>query len=389
MLTNAAKRKSAYEPKRSVSLAERRKQMRFQLLSSVGAGGSQSVDPVYQLSQSFITQFDAAGKQINSLRRSRNDETAETAENTEEGSSGEQLTVEQLRKRHDSPVYRHSEKQLKDGDFCDRFSSEAFNHGTLAASVMAGKGKECLASCFRRAGTVSAAGGERGKKVIESNAESFSVDNRSAAVKFNRQSVHTAVGITVDAIKSSSKIFDIFRELVNDDGMRAESCSRRFGANTLNDLYPFLRTRNEELLIERYALRLKALEGNGSEEALSERRAIEQELNKAIAVKQRKISEQRKFLTRLDRIQNNVRKAEKLFSSDGFADRIIEELETENDDDGDNGGNNRNRRTLEGGLLSEVLSTLFGDEDTGASDGSEGNVLSDRTNEAEDNSRNR
>jgi hypothetical protein len=243
---------------------------------------------------------------------------------------------------------------------------------------MAGKGKECLITCFRRAGTVTS-GGERGTRLSESGSEAYSMTNRGAEVRYNREAVRTAVGITVDAVSASTKILDIFRELANTDGEQLQNNSQRYGANTFRELYPFLRTQNEDALIARYKAELKALEGDDS--ALSERKAVEEELNKAAAVKQRKIAEQRKFLTRLDRIQNNVREAEKLFSSDGFADSVIEELERDNADEGDdNNGNNRNRRTSEGGLLGDVLNALFGDE-TGDGDGNE--VLSDRPTEAE------
>ena len=51
-----------------------------------------------------------------------------------------------------------------------------------------------------------------------------------------------------------------------------------------------------------------------------------------------------------------------MFSSDGFVDRFLEELDKLPDTPPDDGGTGKKRRTLEDSLLGEMLDTLLGDD---------------------------
>ena len=143
----------------------------------------------------------------------------------------------------------------------------------------------------------------------------------------------------------------------------------------MQDLYPFLQLDGDTRLIAEYRGQLKALENDSSPEGIRQKKLLDSALRKAVAVKERKMAEQRRFLTALNRITANVAEAEKLFSSDGFAETIIAELE-EAPDLPDDDGNGR-RRTLEDSLLGDLLDALFGTEnDPSEADDGEENIPS-------------
>lgn len=352
-----------------------------QMLSHVGLGAVPSIDPVYRLSNELVQNFDAVGKRRNAERHGGDGESVsgreeqaregmsgggDTAEGTAERASREALTVEELRRRHDSPVFSHSEDQLRRGDCVDRFASHAFHCGTLATSVMAGRGKEMFTTCFRRASICYRPGTQREKKLIASRTMEANVAGQPARVLFGHEA-HTAVGITVDCIRSVVRTLDIFKQLANDTEAHSQNRLGQHGVETLLEQYPFLQTDRDDALIAQYRSQLKALEGDNSPEARMRRQALDSALTKAAAIRSRKAAQERRFLTKLAQIDANVREAERMFSADGFAESILEELDREPDlppEDGDG-----KRRTVEDSLLGEILEALFGDGETEAADG--------------------
>lgn len=343
-------------------------QYRSQIMANTGVGSTLSVDPVYRLTTGFTEQFNAMGMLRNQQRHSgeRSSSSENEGEKQEQTApdSRERLSANELRKRHDSPVYSHTNRQLESGDFVDRFSSLAFQGGTLAGSIMAGKGKQMLTTCFRRAGIFRGAINEQQRKLPASRSLEANVQNQPARLVYGKEA-HTAVGIVVDSIRSSTRVLDIFRQLANDDKAHSQNRLQQQGIDTLKQMYPFLQLDNDEILIEQYKAQLKQLEGDNSPEAVMKRKNADSALKKATAVKQRKIAEQRKFLTKLSQINSNIREAERVFSADDFVDSLLDELfnglDNPPDDDGDK------RRTLDGSVLEEMLDDLFlEDEETEA-----------------------
>ncbi len=359
------------------------KQYRRQLTARAGVGATPSVDPVYRLIGDFSKQFDAVGRQraaqLGQAETQREmppqsgDETAQNKETPAPESSREKLTAAELRRRHDSPVYSHSAKELADGDFYSRFSSHAFNYGTLAASVMAGKGKEMFTTCCRRAGTYAPAGSQHEKKILSAKSSSAKVRNQPATLVFDGE-VKAAVGIVVDSIRSASRIFEVFKQTVRDDKPHSDNKLQKYGVETMQDLYPFLQLNEDTRLIAEYREQLKELENNSSPEGLRQKKALDSALRKAVAVKERKIIEQKRFKALISRITANVAEAEKMFSADGFAEEIAADLKEMPDlPDGEDPNRNGNRRTLEGSILEDILDSLFGagDDTSEADDGEE------------------
>ncbi len=340
---------------------------RRSIMASTGVNSTLTRDPVYNLTAGFSQQFDAVGKRRNEMRhqgvnRAENESGDMHSEGGQrenaEPSSRERLSTEQLRGRHDSPVYSHTNRQLANGDFIDRFSSCAFNGGTLAASVMAGKSKAMLTTCMRRSNTFIGSINEQQKMLVGSRMSEANVKNQPARLVYNGNEAHAAVGMVVDSIRSCVRTMDIFKQLANDDKGHSQNRLQQRGIDTLTKMYPFLQLDNDEALIGQYKSELKRLEGDNSNEAAERRRNLSWALKKATAVKERKLSEQRKFLTKLAEISNNVNEAERMFSSDGFVDELLEELQKDADNPPEDNGSGR-RRTLEDStILPDLLDML-------------------------------
>ena len=362
MLSSVSKKKKQ-STAAQLPAGDEREIYRRRIMGNTGVGAKPSIDPVYQLIGGFTQNFDAVGKSRNAVRHAGGQEPPSQADQQPDAQpdSREQLSAEELRRRHDSPVYSHSERQLIEGDFCDRFASHAFQYGTLATSVMAGRGKEMFTTCFRRAGVHYRPGSRREKGLSGTQNAYANVQNQPASLVFGREA-HTAVGLVVDSIRSSVRILDIFKQVAEDREPHSQNRLQQYGIETMQELYPFLQLDRDRELIAQYKAQLHDLEANTSPQGMMQKKALESALKKAVAVKERKEAQQRRFLTVLSQITANVKEAEKIFSSDGFVDRFLEELDKLPDTPPDDGGTGKKRRTLEDSLLGEMLDTLLGDD---------------------------
>lgn len=321
-----------------------------------------SVDPVFQIASCFTERFDALGKQnaakMSEVTEKRTDDCEECRNITK------QPGAEELRKQHDSPEYVHSASELRDGNFTDRFSEYAFRGGKLAASVMAGQGKQMFTVCLARAIGKPMPFGERQKKLLGESRIRMPVPNMSSDVTFNRD-VSSVVGIVTDTLRGSTRILDLFRSLVEDSGQCV--CDplemRRIG--TLRQTLPFLDTERDKALMAQYRNRIRELEGESSPDSAAIAKFLRSALAKQGAVLQRKIQQQREFLTVLNRISSNVAEAEKLFSSDGFAESAAEEVSVLSQDDPPEDGRGDSLAESVAAAVADFFSGLRGEENPG------------------------
>ncbi len=321
-----------------------------------------SVDPVFQIASCFTERFDALGKQnaakMSEVTEKRTDDCEECRNITK------QPGAEELRKQHDSPEYVHSASELRDGNFTDRFSEYAFRGGKLAASVMAGQGKQMFTVCLARAIGKPMPFGERQKKLLGESRIRMPVPNMSSDVTFNRD-VSSVVGIVTDTMRGSTRILDLFRSLVEDSGQCV--CDplemRRIG--TLRQTMPFLDTERDKALMAQYRNRIRELEGESSPDSAAIAKFLRSALAKQGAVLQRKIQQQREFLTVLNRISSNVAEAEKLFSSDGFAESAAEEVSVLSQDDPPEDGRGDSLAESVAAAVADFFSGLRGEENPG------------------------
>lgn len=297
------------------SVAAQRQALFAQIGTAAGRGESKSRDPAYMAGMQFRKTFDAVGAGNRLLQRQE-----ESRMRGERESAMPPERERELRRKHDSPVYRHSRRKLAEGSFCDRFASYAFSGGKLAAAVLEGRGELMLTSCMERA-----AGNTKQKKVLAESAAERRLDGRPARVVTNGDA-HSAVGLVVSSIQSATRTLDTIRALAEDGGSSPDSLLEQRGVDTMRELYPFMRLKEDDAFIARCKTRLKELDGDVSQQALTERQAVNAALTKAQAVRGQKKAQQRSFLTKLAEMRANAARAEELFSSDGFAQYIAQRV---------------------------------------------------------------
>ena len=333
----------------SDGLARRQRQLGAQISQFSGTVVPCTHDPVYHMINTFSTQFDAIGKQRAAALGGIGSDMEQAGERKElsgerhtdaSGSSISEEQQRQLRRKHDFSMYRHSSEQLEKGSFTDRFASYAFNGGNMAAAVMTGQGRQMFTSCLSRAIGRPIPSTPKQKQLLMNNAIVKDVDGTAAQVVFNRHA-QSAVGIVLDSIRGASTTLEVFRKLANESGAIKDTPVEHYNINTIKTLYPYLVTRNDKELLDRYNTQLKALEGDLSPGGIEKRRALEWARDRQSAMLKRKASEQRRLLTILTRAQANVREAEKLFSSDGFAESVLEEIDRLAEDIPPEDNNNR------------------------------------------------
>lgn len=111
--------------------------------------------------------------------------------------------------------------------------------GSLANAVMAGQGRQVFTVCLSRALGRSFHGSERQKKLLGS-ANDFHVGNTSARVLFNRDA-QSAVSLVTDALRGSTRILELFRNLVNGTDQRSDTPLEMRNIDTLKMAFPFCR----------------------------------------------------------------------------------------------------------------------------------------------------
>jgi len=358
----AVKKRTLTPNTQSESLAQRQKVLGAQISQTSGSTMLGSRDPVYHLANNFINRFDAVGKERAREMAGKDAAKQTDPRSAESGGVSREKKVAQLRREHDSPMYKHTQKALESGDFVDRFSSYAFNGGNMAAAVMAGKGKMMFTTCLSRALGRSFHGEQKEKQILSGTAVKAGIDGTHSEVMFNRDA-HSAVGITLDAIRGASTSLEIFRKLANESGSLKDTPVEHRDIDTMPKLFPFMVTKKDQVLIDSYKQRLKELEGDNSQEACKSRKTLEWALKKENAVLERKKAEQRKFLTVLNGMLTNVKEAEKLFSADGFAESVLEEIESLYADvpPDDNNRDRLNDITSGMEILSDFIAGVIGD----------------------------
>lgn len=178
---------------------------------------------------------------------------------------------------------------------------------------------------------------------------------------FNRDA-QSAVSLVTDALRGSTRILELFRNLANGSGQRSDAPLEMRNIDTLKMAFPFLQTDDDKRLILSCKSRLKELENSKNPKSENAARLLRSAVIKHTAVLRRKEEQQRNFLTKLNEINSNVREAEKLFSSDGFAEQALREAEelmegTPPDDD------KRRKASFEAAsAVADFFSGLRGDE---------------------------
>lgn len=359
------KKKRSADPVRDRSMARKERQLRAEISSSAGLN-SKSSDPITLLTKSYKQTFDAVGRSRASEMTggSKSHEKAEK-DGSEVQKKGDPETnyseIGVRRRRRDFGAYRHSRRRLEERSFCEQFSDTAFRGGRLAGAVLSGEARNMFISCVARTQNSPGPQNEKQRGIIGDTAIEKDIESQPAKVIFNRD-VRSAVGIAVDAIHGADRVLEIFRSFVKGSDELQDNHLEKRNVQTMKQIYPFLDTRGDKALIERYSEKIKQLEGDGSPRTIAERKSLESALNKAQSVLDRKQAEQRRFLTQLELMQSRAREAEQLFTSESFVDTVIEESEALSEasppDDNDNNDNNKNGKPRRRRSLNDIFNRL-------------------------------
>lgn len=328
---------------------------------SVQATGLKNSDPVYMLTDSFAKRFDAVGTEHARQMAGNHEHSQDTdRENT---SSGGVLKSREGESRN-SARFADSRRESDECHFADKFSSYAFRGGKLANAIMAGQGRQVFTVCLSRALGRSFHGSERQKKLLDS-ANDLHVGNTSAKVVFNRDS-QSAVSLVTDALRGSTRILELFKNLANGSGQRSDTPLEMRNIDTLKIAFPFLQTDDDKRLLQSCKSRLKELEKSKEPSSAEAARLLRAAVIKQTAVLRRKEEQQRNFLTKLNEINSNVREAEKLFSSDGFAEQALREAEELMEGTPPDGDKRRKAAFEAASAVADFFSGLRGDENGAA-----------------------
>ncbi len=335
-----------------------RNYVRPEAVQYLSSGIPKSIDPVYALTNEFTKRFDALGM-FYSGKMGNATQADKISDGNENPGSGD--SIADKHKTHESPEYVHSRHELNECQFAERFSSYAFRGGKLAAAVMAGQGKQMFTLCLSRALGRTYHGAERQKKVMGESAAERAVGGMSSSVRFNRDA-QSAVSIVTDTTRGSSRLLELFTRLASDSGQQPEHPLEMNDVDTLQIAFPFLRTEDDKASINRCRARLKELENCGDTASRQTSRLLRSALVKQTAVLRRKEEQKRCFLTKLNEISRNVREAEKLFSSDGFAEQALDDAAELMEDIPPDDGRRRKAAFDVASAVADFISGLGGEE---------------------------
>lgn len=313
-----------------------KKDMLLRAAVNAGAGITSfaNTDPVGLVRQCFCRRFDAVGKARAEETALKGGDTAKraAAEETAQKNSGfennkntdssryfeNKRSTAGMKKQHES---RRNIQNAAERSVGEKFSSYAFRGGKLAGAILDGNAKAMFITCIQRAYGVPEAENEK-QRGLPSEPKTARAGNTTAY--FSRD-VYSAVGIAADAVRGASSVLDAFRSIAEGKD-RLEETS--LNVNTVEKVYPFLKTSGDKAVIESLKAKLKSFEGAKSPEEILEKQRLVAALNKANAVLNEKKEEQRSFLTVITTMQERAREAEKLFSGGVFARETVEEPET-------------------------------------------------------------
>lgn len=279
------------------------------------SGNIRSVDPVWYLTDNFVSTFNMTGKSMQE-QTPATDGTGVSRESEENQQNG----LAQGKEWDFSPHYQASPLQQQNGLFLRKFGQIAFDRGNLAAGILQGRGQLMLMSCMKRTVGQSQPTNIKQEKLFGGSSAHKRLPQKDAQVIFNRNDVKSAVGLVVGSLQSAGRIFSVFDNAANSEGSPLEQES----IDTLRQLYPFLSTTRDRDTIERYRMKLSCLKEQGADgEAAG---LLERGISKLQAVINKKELMKTQFITKLQMLRYNAAGAEILFFQQGFIDYAFEEL---------------------------------------------------------------
>lgn len=250
--------------------------------------------------------------QIYSIGKEEEDEAAQNKKKRCQGIARE---VKQRADMNDSFVPADGDKtKLR------KFEEIGLRKGKLSASVLKGTSKMMLFSCLKRTYRVGDGEPEHERKIFESKGKPCKGPKNSSrdfdtSLNYTKGYPRSAVALTIQANRSAFDTIGQLRDLV-DRGNEASF--------TLWKSMPFLSTKQEEEVLNRYKKAAKLMYGEqGKEEEVA---ALERSISYLEKVIQRKVHAQVAFAHKLKDVARQAETAAMIFSDDGLLKQLEEGL---------------------------------------------------------------
>lgn len=287
------------------------------LSAAAGISELNERDPVYELTESFRTQFDSCGR-AGAENLAGQAVTAAAYRPPDNGNTPAQSTS---RKRSslspDFPGYEHSPDQLREGLFFRRFAEAAFNNGRLAGAVLQGGGETMFVSCLQRVGGLTLKPNDKQKTLSSVSAATVPVQNFAAQFQFNRW-VHGAAGLVIDSLMNADRLLVLLEKLASDEMANLLEGNE---VDTYRRMFPFLSLQKEQELLASYKAALDRLSGGAAAQdaqSIDKRLVLTQGAQKLRSIIERKKQMKTLFLVKLREMLKASAQARERFSSPEF-----------------------------------------------------------------------
>ncbi len=274
-------------------------------------------DPVWRLNESFRQSFELSGRErIENLEKENAQGRAQGKEDTYKGESD--LRTDSGNSNQQKTDFSNEYVPRKGGEeetHLKKFSDMAFQRGGLSSAVMNGTSKAMFFSCLNRSVETPDVKMNRERKLFQQSSKHRNIPGTTRAkVITNPGFEQSAVGVVVDSIRDArytmKHMEDIAKGKMGPDGME-----------TMRKQYPFLTDDREKELLQKYKNQLGAAASNAQKNALNAG------ILKLEHVIEKKAQMKKQFLEQLRKLQDNARRAEKMFMSEDF----LSELQTESE----------------------------------------------------------
>lgn len=265
-------------------------------------------DPVWRLNESFRQSFELSGREgIENLEKGNAQGNAQGKEDTYKGESD--LRTDSGNSNQQKTDFSNEYVPRKGGEeetHLKRFSDMAFQRGGLSSAVMNGTSKAMFFSCLNRSLETPDVKMNRERKLFQQSSKHRNIPGTTRAkVITNPGFEQSAVGVVVDSIRDArytmKHMEDIAKGKMGPDGME-----------TMRKQYPFLTDDREKDLLQKYKNQL------GSATSDTQKNALNAGILKLEHVIEKKAQMKKQFLEHLRNLQDNARKAEKMFMSEDF-----------------------------------------------------------------------
>ena len=309
--------------------------VQHQIALAAGTEAFQNRDPVYHISESFRQTFSLLGARqcgsgLYSTHIEEPGEMLDGADHRVDGDTavGAEAFSEKERKQTDSRFFDKtsmdgvfaSDSRREEG-FLNRFSQTAFNRGHMSGAVMRGTGQMMLVSCLQRTAGQSQPKNFRQRMLFENASATRNVRGHTPdKVVFNKGETDSAIGLVVDVVRDARRSVDSLVSLL-EHGPEGRQGS---GSGTLQKMYPFLVTEQEDALLSKYKGMLASL--GGDSENVEKRKVLQHAITKTEAVIAKKHQMRAAFVQHLRMLSDQATAALLLFSQEGFRDSLMSAL---------------------------------------------------------------